>query len=567
MAGLASEEVRKLLKNNTALQDAVSHEQRLKMHIDPIFHAGQGNAAFTRFKTWVRSLLYADKYEKWENLLPYPLSTNELTEEIFSQLSRVFEADNRYFNIQFSSPDHENDFAEFRSRLEDDKTFRTEIWEHYKTCINGFIVIDLPNVQEGDRPEPYFYFLHLDKVAHVKVKEDGDVERILFCTAQSEDLKEYLYIDADCYQVIYDRDGVISTEEAVPHFLEYCPVTSIARQIIPGTQNLNKLSPVTKSLGELDWYLFFKTSKKYLDLYAPYPIYTRYEERCDYHDERGECDGHGVFMFNDISQGTVTDCPACKQRGGEFIGAGSLVSIEPPKSKDDADLSKPIGIVPADIDSVEYVEKEVQRLKDSIFTACVGADTDQKNDQAKNEKQIQSSFESKQNVLEKIKEDFEAAHAFVLETVARYRYPDTFVSVSVDYGSKFYLKSSEDARSDYQAAKELGLPSSYLQSTREELFYTTNRNNPEERERMRILTDLEPWADQSLKECKELELHRMFPDEFYLKLNFNSLIAQFEAQNGDVLTFGEALSYDRKLQRIKEWLKSQIVNPKIAEDE
>ena len=68
------------------------------------------------------------------------------------------------------------------------------------------------------------------------------------------------------------------------HDLGYCPAHWFWNDAIDLTEPDVKESPLTGQLEHLDWFAFFATSKKHLDLYGSYPIYSGYEEECDYAD-------------------------------------------------------------------------------------------------------------------------------------------------------------------------------------------------------------------------------------------------------------------------------------------
>ena len=47
-------------------------------------------------------------------------------------------------------------------------------------------------------------------------------------------------------------------------------------------------------------------------------------------------------------------------------------------------------------------------------------------------------------------------------------------------------------------------------------------------------------------------------EDFYTKVNFSSLIMRFERENTDVLSFGSLLSFDAKINRIRETIMSYV---------
>ena len=78
-----------------------------------------------------------------------------------------------------------------------------------------------------------------------------------------------------------------------PHSLGFCPVDFFWDDALTSLTPEIKKSPLSTQMANLEWLLFFSESKRHLDLYAPYPIYSAYEAECDYRNNAtGDyCDG------------------------------------------------------------------------------------------------------------------------------------------------------------------------------------------------------------------------------------------------------------------------------------
>ena len=101
-------------------------------------------------------------------------------------------------------------------------------------------------------------------------------------------------IDDESYRVFrndHDNIGELLVENR--HSLGYCPARFFWDEPISLADPDIKASPLSKELESLDWYLFFHLSKRQLDLFGAYPIYSGYEKECDFlNEENGDyCDG------------------------------------------------------------------------------------------------------------------------------------------------------------------------------------------------------------------------------------------------------------------------------------
>lgn len=551
MAKLSVDQIKEVLQQTPqkiSIAKAVRHEERLRFHCENVDDKDEISSYFQDFKKWVQSFLPADKFDKFEKLICPPLPTVEFTESIFSELQKVFDAQDRFIKVDFKNPDFDADFMQFRQKLDENTFWREEAFEAAKTAINSVLIVDLPQQQQDTRPEPYFYLLDIRNVIAIDNTKKGVCEYIVF-----KDGSRFAAFDEEFYRIFEQKEQggeyVLLTE--TKHGLGFTPARMLWKTKLNKKDFIRRRGPISNSLSELDWLLFFMTSKKYLDLYAPYPIYSGYEQRCGYKTEQGERCEDGFIIHGENSKSA---CPKCGGKGKLQIGVGSYIEIPPPTDREDADLRNPVQVLPAEITSLDYCVAEIDRRKESIFLSCVGMDGEPKNDQAKNEKQVASSFESKANVLNKVKTNFEEIHRFALETVAALRYGrESVTKVTVNYGAKFYLQSVEELNKDYADSRNSGKSNFELALKRDAIFQTQYKNNPDELLRVRILSDLEPLQGLTPEQVVSRYSAATISDiDFFLKENFNTFIRQFERENGSVVSFMQFADYNDKIDIIKE---------------
>ena len=554
------------------------HQNRLRFHIEPVpstpalaswlrydgrqlvkmLHGREDiSLALRDFMAFVGNVLPTDKYEEFKALFRFPVKTNSIMKVCFDKLSRIFDGRDPVFSYQFTTTEQRDDWEWYRQeRLGEPRIWATKGWEYFKTQINSVLVVDLPETQGGRLPEPYFYWLPIRDVVDFEVNaQTGNMEYIIF----RQDGERMAVIDDVSYRVFRAKDGVLGElEREAAHGLGYCPARFFWEQGITIEQPDIKASPVTEKLDDLDWYLFFAISKRRLDTHGAYPIYWGYEQSCDYHnDETGDhCDGgylkdkKGHWLYD--NNGLMIPCPICSKK--HITGAGSFVEVPIP-IEGQPDLHDPVGMLSVDRSSLDYNVSEEKRLYNEIVTSIVGTNEEVTTRDALNEQQIKANFESQTTVLKRVAKGFADAQTFVDETCCRLRYGNSFLSASISYGTEFYLMTSDELRERYKKAKESGMSEADLDGLLSQVIETEYRNNPQQLQRMIILSDLEPYRHLTRDEVQALYDKGIIPLETLItKLNFADYVRRFEREQMNIIEFGENIDYEKKIKTIKERL-------------
>ena len=517
----------------------------------------------TDFLAWVERLIPNDKFKIFKSLFRYPVITNEVTGIVFDKLSRVFDGRNPALNYQFINSEQRDDWEYYRQEvLKEPTIWQTKGWEYFQTEINSVLIVDLPTEQKpGTKyPEPYFYWLTIDQIIAYDVNPaTGFMEYIIFRQPDNR----IAVIDDEFYRVYSeDKDhniGSLLVESK--HDLGYTPARFFWNVPLSISDPDIKASPLTRELETLDWYLFFHISKRHLDLYGAYPIYSGYEQNCDYsNSETGDmCDGgflkdrNGNYKFD--SSGLLLRCPKCGDK--RIAGVGSFVEVPIP-GENQPDLRNPVQMLGVDTSSLEYNVKELERLQQNILRATVGVsdDTFVNTRQAVNEMQVNAFFENQTTILNRIKKGFESAQQFIDETVCRLRYGNTFVSAKINLGTDFYVVTPTELRNKYKLAKESGASESELDALQNQIIETEYRHNPTQLQRMLILSELEPYRHLTRTEVVNLYEKQIIPVEaMQVKLNFANFVRRFERENTNILEFGTLIPYDKKISIIADKLR------------
>lgn len=552
------------------IRQAIEQQDRIKFHADTTLDIAE-SVPYTKFKAFVGSLLPADKYELTMNLLKFPIPTNEVCESIWVRLSKIFDGRNPAFDYEFHKTQEKDDWEWYRQeKLHEPSVWANKAWEYFKTEINSVLVVDMPEAQDSsDRyPQPYFYFVPINDVISYKVnRHTENMDWIIYRSGEDK----IIAIDDEFYWVFEWRKerafGRKKNEGELgellsknPHGLGFCPARFFWNEPLSLSNPDIKKSPLSKELADLDWYLFYCLGKKHLDTYAGYPIYSAYEEDCDYSDSEGNICHHGHLQRPDGSyltdiNGNPKVCPLCNNKK-QLAGAGTFVSVPVPEDGQ-PDLRKPIDITTIDVQSLNYNVEEKERLRKHIISSCVGMDNTILNEVSLADKQVDASFESQDVVLNRIKKGFEQAQTFVDTTCCLLRYGDGFISASINYGTEFYTLTPEVLQSRYTKAREGGASDFELDALNRQLMETEYRHNPVELQRMIILSDLEPFAHLTKEEVMNLYKEGIITrEEVLLKNNFSAYIKKFERIHENILEYGYNMPYEKKIENIYQTILS-----------
>lgn len=542
------------------IRKAIKHENRIRFHAESFMEPSEISQPLTVFLDWVKTLIPKDKYKIFVSLFQFPTPVIQLSNTIFNELERVFDGQNPVFQYQFTDSYYRDDWEWYRQEmLKEPGVWRKKGWDAVRTAINSVLIVDLPGEQTSEYPEPYFYFLGIENVIDYSYK-NGKLEWIVF----KQPGNKIAAFDDTYYRVfsVNEHNKIEGEPVETEHGLGFCPARFFwSTELIQKQPDLKK-APLSPQLANLDWLLFFSISKRHLDLYAPYPIYSSYEADCDFQNNAtGDyCDG-GYLRNSDqqykvLRDGTVEQCPVCSEK--RLAGVGSFIEVPVPEPNG-PDLRNPVQITSVDKSSLDYNVEEVKRVSNEVFTSIVGLGGDVQQKQSINELQVEANFESRLSVLNSLKGNFEAAIKFVDDTICQLRYGENFIGSSVSMGTEFYIYSVDDLYAQYKKAKENGASEAELDNINEQIIATENRNNPSQMQRMLILKQLEPYRHFTLDELIKLsDKDLLNKDLLKIKINFNTFVDRFERENTNILEFGSQLDFDKKINIINEKFKEYV---------
>lgn len=558
---LSTDQAKELLQERSedpTLQRARSADARTRLHTEAHTSEHFVSDALFSLKQWLRSLIHPDKYNVFISQLRLPIGTVEVTESIFSKAEKIFDSDGFYIEMQFSDETLLLDAEEFREK-HDAWFWRKRAFSAFKSAPNSFLVIDIEDVQDGDHPMSYYNIVHIDNIVSVKVREDDTCEYIIF-----EDKKNrFVVIDDSFYRVFKLEKGNYELITEVAHDIGYCPAAAIWRDRIT-PKNWQKKNIITSSLSALDWLFVLQEGQKHLEMYGVWPIFTSYEEKCDYKDDVGNsCENGriGYYIADDATpQGdklVYKDCPNCTNK--KIFYAGTSIEAPAPATKDDPNLLEAVKWIEAPINTLKLVQEKIALKSNQIIYNSIGKTSDQSKE-AMNEIQVLSGYEDRETIYNNIVDNIEKVHRWGLKTLLKARYGDAFQGLVLNYGRKHSLKTVDEQRESYKIAKEIGLPFYELEEMRNNIYSSQYKNNPSQRTKVEILSQLEPLQDYSAKEALELyNADLVMKEDFILKNYFTNFIKRFEREVGmDIVNYQANLPFELKIEILKQKLYEYV---------
>lgn len=536
---LNESQIKKLVQerpNKAYIEAGIKHQERLRLHSELILTKANLPRAYNDLINWLGTtepeLLPADKMERFKQLCTTPLPTISLTGDIYTYLYRVFEAQDAFSRYKFKNNQNEQDWEEnYKSNF-----WNTIGFQAMQTAIDSVWIVELPEIQEGDLPMPRDRLIDISTVIDIEVNRDNVCQYLIFAS----DDKLYVYDDTFISTYEYKDKKVGLPIYQLAHGLGYCPARMFWSDALQPRNYINKKAPLTHVLSDLDWLLVLKVFKRYMDMSNAYPITAAYETADDYEEtERSDKDGR-----------LKEDQPAKRS----FIGPGTLWTVRPPIQGEPDVMSNPVKLISPDINTLKHHTDSIDDMAVEIFRKVTGYGGEPENNQAKNEKQIMSGYESQMIVLQRIASNFEKIHTFADKTKIGLRYGvDELEDISIDYGSRFFLISTEQLVDNLKIGKDSGLDEGMIEAMTDELLETKYRNDKGSLMRSRILRDLDPLPDKSVAEALEiLNAGGIDKINFVIKANKISFAKRFDREQMPLQFFGENLNYDVKINKIKE---------------
>lgn len=483
-----------------------------KPYVDKIDYKVKNRYYSVFKKELIEKILPNDKMDAFLSLLNPPSKTVNFTDDLFDEIGRVLESAN--YSMQVSLPNKEQtDFMKFLNDEGIANYWRSDVIDLLREEVNGIMICDIP--PEGGNP--YYYLVDPSALVYCKFKSHSDdIEEIMFVYGVKDNAKVHYYT-SEFYSVwSYAEKKVGEMIVFNKHKLGQCPARFFWDKALNRENKFIRRSPIAKDLANYDWLLFYETAKRYSDTYAPFPIIITYEQDDDEFNEE--------------------DNRANSQVGakGKLSGAGSHLTVPPPLDGDDM-MRNPMKIISSEVANLDYVVKEIDRLKDEISKNVIGAKGDLRNDAAKNEDQIKDAGESRKKKLLGYKDSFNGICSWTFSMLASLKY-NKQVKVTVDYGNDFYLRQLSEMYSNLKEAKEKGSSTVVIDALRNSINEQMFKGDTSKITRIQIIDDIDPAPGKSIEEAIVLKNQGLLNVvELDIHINMSRFIRRFERDKNETI--------------------------------
>lgn len=566
---LSEKQAKERIKNPKAvkaLEEAIFHENRVRFHGEVYLSESDCKSKNPYQSVYIQQvegiLSLPEKVALFQKLIRYPFVTQTIAERAQSYHTKVFKSKDAFVDYGFENAEVNDDFEQYLASIKE-----PELWnESGKAfqCRYGRVstlwIADLPTAGVVGRAKPYFYTVALSSVVDAEVDTEGRFSLLVLRLEPIEETQRLLWLDAETWR-IFEKPKDKTDYEPVStafHGLGYAPCGFLVSTPL-GENPFSRFSPFSPVLGLLDRYLDKYTSKDHYELYASFALYWMFEttkkecvENGCVNGKRPVRDPSGVPMY-DNGEPLMSDCPTCKNKG--FLGAGTVLRVPPPDSKEDADLRNPIGMVSADGTSLDFNQKELERSKSEILDT-ITEHVEVLSRQQVNEKQVQSSSDTENAVLYWLSRDMSAARKHLIDTLGKLRYGVGYKGCKISFGSLFLDQDATTVLKNFQGLKDAGAPQYLLLPALTQLKESLLWSNDSEKAKAGMLEYLDPLPTVGVEKVIELfEKGWVDKSDAVVKLYFMDLVAQFESEYGSIALFLPELPFDMRVNVIKKTLK------------
>lgn len=478
------------------------------------------------FLNWVKSIFKNDNFLSFAKYYRNPNPSSKLVNtRIKEPLSRVFFSEDNYFNYWINGKE-----VEYPKELEDD--FEERLFDHIIFRYNDIIVHDLRETNE-----PYRYFVDIDKVVSIEVKE-SHIKKIAYSgkiNYGGEDIYGYVYLDAEKYEFYTQGYDLVLSET---HDYGQCPATFVVKKKFDNDP-IVKESIFSYLRSELEEYTFLKTLQRLTHPNGAFPVITQIEAKV-LNDDNMDFDNDDTEpMSLDQINGQVSH-EARQTAGsgrGSNIQAGSIVTV-PAITKEDGSIDMELSknfftFYHTPVDIMNYINDRIKELESEIITSALGSYSE-RNDVSMTELQTRKGLVSMEDKLRWFSNTMSFSREKSDNMMLSLKYGKDNVRTDIFYGSDFFMQTESMIYDMFNKAPNAIERKNLLVR----LAQRRNMYNKEKSKREVILYKLLPYSSDAEFDIA-VEKEKVDDKVFELQTRFNYWIAQFESMYGSICTFWE----------------------------
>lgn len=548
-------------KTQSKIYEMQSYESRLKVMSEPLFFRElESEQGWSEIKLAIKNSISPEKYQRVMQYFSYPLPIVSISEDMISDLMRVFHGRNANFSVQYPNKRAEENANKLLADL-DTRSYVEMVGRRAFRCKPQTIVV----VDKDDKGIPYYVTIELDKLIGYKLSPCKKYFKyIIFRHSHGHDeigeYKKIAFYDDEFYRVIIERDGQYSLIFEMPHNLGYCPARWFVDDSLNTKDGIKRYAPLSQVLGSMSEWQQFHAYSYYAEHYGVFPVVEYAAAVCE--DEY--CiNGKVSVPLENGDMSTPTDCPTCS--ANKFTGAGTAIKINPKIENDENDVSGYFRFISPPTENLRF-EQEKQNQRENFIKVQVTGFNDVINKEAVNADQVRSLMEDRKKPLLKLAGICNRVHKWLIKTAIKL-YMDIDVSVHANYGTEWFLMTEKQIQELFTSAKLAGLPESEIDQIYQLLVETKYKGDPHTIRKLIIENNLNPAPYSSILECyKMYEMGVMSAEDLYIKANFSKFVKKFERENGSLVEFASDLTFQQKIDIIYNTFLNYVQDEKVQDD-
>lgn len=477
------------------------------------------------FLNWVKAVFKTENFLAFYKYFRSPLpSANLVNNRIREALSRVFHAEDSYFNYTIKGKD-EKAPSELETEKFEKKLFDKLLFEH-----NAILIHDLQDINK-----PYREFVPIERVAAIE-SVDNEITRLSYHASimvDGEEVKGYAYMDSEKY-AFYDKD--YKELLSVSHDLKVCPADYLASEAF-GENDIVRRSIFSYSLEAFEEYVFLKTLLRMSEANGVIPITIELDAKVKKR-QGNDTDGKKPMSAKEIAgQSAGYTSEVIGANNDSPLQAGNRIKV-PAFRKSDGSIDTDavqnfLKFLYVPIEALEYINDRIQQIEKNIISHVLG-DYSEQNESAKNELQVEKSYINKQDRLRSFSLEMSRARNLSDKKFLSLQYGPDSVQVDCFYGSDFFLETQDELYDLFGKSPN----SIERKNILVKLSQNRNRYNPSKAKREKLLYDLLPYSSDADFD-KALERNVVGDEIFSLQTQFSHWIGRFESVYGDIVYFWE----------------------------
>ncbi|GAB3278219.1 hypothetical protein GCM10027347_52470 [Larkinella harenae] len=558
--------------NAQHLNAAKADDERHRLHAEAATDAASASPYWNRLvdKIITPSIVGKGQREQMLRQIFFPLCSNEVVDDISDACSAVHYAQDRNITVECRDEKLQRDFEQYLERINLNGFISNECHNAHFEAPNSLVVVDLPEEQTTDFPEPYLYLLNLDQVIAVEAQKlHQQAGKLVFAffkhVQEGRRITRAGLYDSEAYSIYVKEDGSgeWKLKNSFPHNLGHTPVFKLWSDV-SSTNPLLSNTVLRPLLGKLDSYVIEEGSFRALRLSSSNPIFWFLEtsDTCDYSfyndNERHFCQkGAMMVTIDGQSVGTGKACPRCSAR--RILGPGSRIPIPAQQTKEDADWRVPADWINVDVNALKFHQDFISLMRSDIVRTATGYDGGPVRNEAINEDQIGAILERARQIGQYMATHYENLTRNLIDTIGKLRYGTEYIGCNVDFGRRYTILTGDQLTTLYDAAKKAGMSDWVLEEIDSMMQDFYGRNDASKRLRYKMINDLNPYPYKSPSELRTAGINTLDPYGYMVSTGLMGLIARFERENRTFIErFGLATDYNKRISTIYETLYSYV---------